>query len=129
MMGMAARRLDLAIGSVAACESNPTPVPVPSSTVNLGKVGSMPELTKVAVIYYSPTCTVYELASFHHFGGIVVAPGCKDPVNFIDGNPYGTSHVNGQGAIPVDDTVRAAAAYRSKRVATIATAVKSGLAV
>jgi NAD(P)H:quinone oxidoreductase type IV len=66
--------------------------------------------------------------TFYHFGGIVVAPGYTDPIKFVDGNPYGTSHVNGQGAIPVDDTARAAAAYQGKRVATIATAVKSGLA-
>lgn len=58
--------------------------------------------------------------SVHHFGGILVTPGYTDPVKFVDGNPYGTSHVNGQGAIPVDDTARAAAVYQGKRVATIA---------
>ncbi|MFI9781712.1 NAD(P)H:quinone oxidoreductase [Streptomyces sp. NPDC051956] len=59
--------------------------------------------------------------SVHHFGGILVTPGYTDPVKFTDGNPYGTSHVNGQGALPVDDTTRAAALYQGKRVATIAT--------
>jgi NAD(P)H dehydrogenase (quinone) len=63
----------------------------------------------------------------HHFGGIVVAPGFTDPVKFADGNPYGTSHVDGQGSIPVDDTARNAAAYQGKRVATIAGALKAGL--
>ncbi len=58
--------------------------------------------------------------SVHHFGGILVTPGYTDPVKFVDGNPYGTSHVNGQGAIPVDDTARAAAVYQGKRVAAIA---------
>jgi NAD(P)H dehydrogenase (quinone) len=66
--------------------------------------------------------------TFHHFGGIVVAAGYTDPVKFVDGNPYGTSHVNGQGAIPVDDTAGAASVYQGKRVATVATAIKSGLA-
>ena len=58
--------------------------------------------------------------SVYHFGGILVAPGYTDPVKFVDGNPYGTSHVNGQGAIPVDDTARNSAAYQGKRVATVA---------
>lgn len=57
--------------------------------------------------------------SVHHFGGIIVTPGYTDPVKFVDGNPYGTSHVNGQGAIPVDDTARAAAVYQGKRVAAV----------
>jgi NAD(P)H dehydrogenase (quinone) len=64
--------------------------------------------------------------SVHHFGGILVAPGYTDPIKFADGNPYGTSHVNGQGAIPVDDTARAAAAYQGKRVATVSAALKAG---
>jgi NAD(P)H:quinone oxidoreductase type IV len=66
--------------------------------------------------------------TFHHFGGIVVAPGYTDPVKFVDGNPYGTSHVNGNGALPVDDTARDAAVYQGKRVVRIAEAVKIGFA-
>jgi NAD(P)H dehydrogenase (quinone) len=31
----------------------------------------------------------------YHFGGIVVPPGYTDPVKFVDGNPYGVSHVTG----------------------------------
>ncbi|MFJ8361764.1 hypothetical protein [Streptomyces sp. NPDC093984] len=30
----------------------------------------------------------------------MVAPGFTDPVKFADGNPYGTSHVDGQGTLP-----------------------------
>jgi NAD(P)H:quinone oxidoreductase type IV len=56
----------------------------------------------------------------HHFGGILVAPGYTDPIKFADGNPYGTSHVSGQGEFAVDDTARAAAAYQGKRVTDIA---------
>jgi NAD(P)H dehydrogenase (quinone) len=63
----------------------------------------------------------------HHFGGIIVTPGYTDPVKFVDGNPYGTSHVNGQGALPVDDTTRAAAVYQGKRVAALTAAFKAGL--
>jgi NAD(P)H dehydrogenase (quinone) len=65
----------------------------------------------------------------HHFGGFVVAPGYTDPIKFADGNPYGTSHVAGQGDIPVDNTARAAAAYQGKRVAAVTTQLLSGRAV
>jgi NAD(P)H dehydrogenase (quinone) len=64
--------------------------------------------------------------SVHHFGGILVSPGYTDPVKFADGNPYGTSHVSGQGTIPVDETARNAAKYQGSRVASIATALKAG---
>jgi NAD(P)H dehydrogenase (quinone) len=33
--------------------------------------------------------------TIHHFGGVVVAPGYTDPLKFVDGNPYGVSHVTG----------------------------------
>jgi NAD(P)H dehydrogenase (quinone) len=65
--------------------------------------------------------------TIHHFGGIVVAPGYTDPVKFVDGNPYGTSHVAGQGDLPVDDTARNAGEFQGRRVVRIATAVKTGL--
>ncbi|WP_329135419.1 NAD(P)H:quinone oxidoreductase [Streptomyces sp. NBC_01476] len=63
----------------------------------------------------------------HHFGGIVVAPGYTDPVKFADGNPYGTSHVDAQGSIPVSETTRQSAAFQGARVTRIATALKAGL--
>ncbi len=65
--------------------------------------------------------------TIHHFGGIVVAPGYTDASKFADGNPYGTSHVNGQGAIPVDDVARNAGAFQGQRVVRIASALKAGL--
>ncbi|MFD9586229.1 NAD(P)H:quinone oxidoreductase [Streptomyces sp. NPDC059980] len=58
--------------------------------------------------------------SIHHFGGITVTPGFTDPQKFVDGNPYGTSHVDGQGATPVDDITRAAARIQAERVVKIA---------
>lgn len=64
--------------------------------------------------------------SFHHFGGIVVAPGYTDPVKFEDGNPYGTGHVGRRGATPVDDRSRASARYQGARVTRVAAAVRAG---
>ena len=64
--------------------------------------------------------------SVHHFGGILVTPGYTDPVKYIDGNPYGTSHVSGQGNIPVDETARNAAKYQGSRVATITATLTRG---
>ncbi|MER5916157.1 NAD(P)H:quinone oxidoreductase [Streptomyces sp. NPDC001982] len=63
--------------------------------------------------------------SVHHFGGIVVSPGFTDPAKFVDGNPYGTSHVDGQLSNPVDDTTRAAARVQAERVVRIAAQLKA----
>jgi NAD(P)H dehydrogenase (quinone) len=67
--------------------------------------------------------------SVHHFGGLVVAPGYTDPSKYVDGNPYGTSHVSGQNDIPVDDAARNSAAFQGRRVATIAARLLAGQAV
>ena len=61
--------------------------------------------------------------SIHHFGGVVVSPGYTDPQKYVDGNPYGTSHVSSHGENPVDDNVLAAAAIQAKRVLKFAQAV------
>ncbi len=66
--------------------------------------------------------------TIHHIGGIVVAPGYTDPAKFVDGNPYGTSHVSAHGKIPVDDTARNAAAVQAKRMVKVAKALRDGLA-
>ncbi|MBW5481396.1 NAD(P)H:quinone oxidoreductase [Streptomyces bambusae] len=64
--------------------------------------------------------------SFHHFGGIVVAPGYTHPDKFADGNPYGTAHWSGGGNTrPVDDTTRRAARVQADRVVKFARAVKT----
>lgn len=47
--------------------------------------------------------------TIYHFGGILVPPGYTDPSKFVDGNPYGTSHVSGQGDIPVAEQTLTAA--------------------
>ncbi|MFF4974421.1 NAD(P)H:quinone oxidoreductase type IV [Streptomyces sp. NPDC001083] len=64
-------------------------------------------------------------ASVHHFGGITITPGFTDPNKFVDGNPYGTSHVDGQGAHPVDDVTRTAARIQVERAVRIAGALKA----
>ncbi|MFJ9558863.1 NAD(P)H:quinone oxidoreductase [Streptomyces fuscichromogenes] len=64
--------------------------------------------------------------SIHHFGGITVTPGFTDPQKFVDGNPYGTSHVDAQGNNPVDDVTRSAARIQAERVVRIAGILKAG---
>jgi NAD(P)H dehydrogenase (quinone) len=63
--------------------------------------------------------------TFHHFGGIVVAPGYTHPDKFNDGNPYGTSHHDAGGTAPVDDTTRAAARVQAERVVKFARAISA----
>lgn len=65
--------------------------------------------------------------TIHHFGGILVAPGYTDPAKFVDGNPYGTSHVGGPET-PVDDNARTAARIQAERVVRFTRAIKRGLA-
>lgn len=57
--------------------------------------------------------------TIHHFGGIIVTPGYTDPVQFATGNPYGPSHVDGQGSIPISDDTRAATRYAGQRIAEV----------
>jgi NAD(P)H dehydrogenase (quinone) len=63
--------------------------------------------------------------SIHHFGGITVTPGYTDPAKFVDGNPYGTSHVDAQGNNPVNDATRTAARIQAERVVKIAAQLKA----
>jgi NAD(P)H dehydrogenase (quinone) len=65
----------------------------------------------------------------HHFGGITVTPGYTDPVQYLTGNPYGVSHVDAQGEIPVSDDTKTAARYQGKRVATVTAALKASHAL
>jgi NAD(P)H dehydrogenase (quinone) len=66
--------------------------------------------------------------TIHHIGGIVVSPGYTDPSKFVDGNPYGTSHVSARGKNPVYYIARKAAEVQAKRVVTMARALRDGLA-
>lgn len=64
--------------------------------------------------------------TFYHWGGIIVPPGYTDPVQFKSGNPYGTSHVAGNG--PPDETVLEAARHQARRAVDTAAALKAGRA-
>ncbi|MDX3099240.1 NAD(P)H:quinone oxidoreductase [Nonomuraea angiospora] len=64
--------------------------------------------------------------TFYHWGGIIVPPGYTDPIQFQSGNPYGTSHVSGDGApgdVPLD-----AARHQARRVVDTAASLKAGRA-
>jgi NAD(P)H dehydrogenase (quinone) len=58
--------------------------------------------------------------TIHHFGGIVVAPGYTDPTKFVDGNPYGASHVTGPDNAPLTDVDTDALNHLAARVVTVA---------
>jgi NAD(P)H dehydrogenase (quinone) len=64
--------------------------------------------------------------TIHHFGGIIVSPGYTDGILFATGNPYGVSHVDGQGTIPISDETRQAAQFAGGRVAGIAAQLTAG---
>ncbi|MFG6196976.1 NAD(P)H:quinone oxidoreductase [Nonomuraea sp. JJY05] len=64
--------------------------------------------------------------TFYHWGGIIVPPGYTDPIQFQSGNPYGTSHVTGDGA-PGDVSLDAAR-YQARRVVDTAASLKAGRA-
>ena len=66
--------------------------------------------------------------SFYHFGGIIVPPGYTDPTKFVDGNPYGASHISANGANPPQDQDLTAVAYSAKRAVEIAAQLKRGAA-
>ena len=66
--------------------------------------------------------------SFYHFGGIIVPPGYTDPSKFVDGNPYGASHISANGANPPQEQDLTAVAYSAKRAVEIAAQLKRGAA-
>ena len=81
--------------------------------------------TSSATLHGGQETTLQSLyTSIHHFGGIIVGPGFTDPLKFQDGNPYGTSHVDGQGTLPVNEVTRAAARHQAQRVVQIAGRLK-----
>ncbi|APU12969.1 MULTISPECIES: NAD(P)H:quinone oxidoreductase [Actinoalloteichus] len=62
----------------------------------------------------------------HHFGGILVTPGYTDPIQYEVGTPYGPSHADGQGTIPVSEATKASAVYSGSRIVRITTQFKVG---
>lgn len=64
--------------------------------------------------------------SFHHFGGIIVAPGYANEVLFANASPYGAAHFGFDDNI--DETVLAGAAAQAERVVATAAALNAGRA-
>lgn len=64
--------------------------------------------------------------TFYHWGGVIVPPGYTDPVQFETGNPYGTSHVAGDG-MPSETTLQAAR-HQARRVVDTTARLKAGRA-
>jgi len=62
--------------------------------------------------------------TFYHWGGIIVPPGYTDAIQFKSGNPYGTSHVAGDG--PPGEVALQAARFQARRVVEIAAALNAG---
>jgi NAD(P)H dehydrogenase (quinone) len=63
--------------------------------------------------------------TIYHFGGILVPPGYTDPTKFVDGNPYGVSHVTGAtNDAPLGDAEFAALDHLAQRIVTIAAKLK-----
>ena len=64
--------------------------------------------------------------TFYHWGGIIVAPGYLDPIQYAAGNPYGASHISANGTNPPGETELAAAAFTARRRVEIATSLRAG---
>jgi NAD(P)H dehydrogenase (quinone) len=62
--------------------------------------------------------------TFYHWGGVIVPPGYTDPVQFRSGNPYGTSHVSGDG--PPTEVILQAVRHQARRAVETAAALKAG---
>lgn len=54
--------------------------------------------------------------TIYHFGGIIVPPGYTDPSKFVDGNPYGVSHVASESGQPLGDVTTTALDHLVNRV-------------
>ncbi|PJE97531.1 NAD(P)H dehydrogenase [Streptomyces carminius] len=60
-----------------------------------------------------------------HFGGILVPPGYTEPLKFVDGNPYGVSHVTGpENNAPLTEAEHDALDHMTRRVVTVAGKLK-----
>lgn len=63
---------------------------------------------------------------FYHWGGVIVPPGYTDDIQLQLGNPYGVSHVGGNGE--PDETVLEGARYQARRLTQTATTLTAGRA-
>jgi NAD(P)H dehydrogenase (quinone) len=63
-----------------------------------------------------------------HFGGILVPPGFTEDVKWVDGNPYGVSHVTGlRNDATITATTVAALHHLARRVVSVAACVEGKL--
>jgi NAD(P)H dehydrogenase (quinone) len=63
--------------------------------------------------------------TIYHFGGLVVAPGYTAGLKFVDGNPYGVSHVTGPtNDAPLGDAETDALDHLAQRIVSIAGRLK-----
>ncbi|WP_443207635.1 NAD(P)H:quinone oxidoreductase [Saccharopolyspora sp. 5N708] len=86
-------------------------------------------LTSTATAHGGRESTLLALYNtVHHFGGILVTPGYTDPIQFATGTPYGPSHADGQGAIPISDDTKAATRYAGRRITTVTRQLLDGRA-
>jgi NAD(P)H dehydrogenase (quinone) len=90
-----------------------------------GKVCSA--FTSTGTLHGGQESTILALGNvFYHWGGIIVPPGYADPVQYRSGNPYGASHVAGEG--PPGDVALEAARFQARRAVDTAAALKAGRA-
>ena len=81
--------------------------------------------TASGTVHGGQESTILALSNvFYHWGGIIVPPGYTDPVPAQRGNPYGTSHVAGDG--PPGDIALQAARHQALRAVETAASLKAG---
>jgi NAD(P)H dehydrogenase (quinone) len=64
-------------------------------------------------------------APLAHMGFVIVPNGYGDPINFVAGTPYGSSHVAGQTPDPLSDVSKSVAQLQGKRVTKVARVLKA----
>ncbi|MBA9002333.1 MULTISPECIES: NAD(P)H:quinone oxidoreductase type IV [Thermomonospora] len=93
----------------------------------INKIAS--SFTSTATAHGGQESTILALNNtFYHWGAIIVPPGYADPVQFRNGNPYGTSHTSQNGEIPPGEVQLAAMEFQARRVVEVAQAFKRGRA-
>jgi len=81
--------------------------------------------TASSTLHGGQESTLLALAhTFYHWGGIIVPPGYTDPIQYKSGNPYGASHVSGDG--PPNEVALDAARYQPRRAVAAAAAFAAG---
>lgn len=90
----------------------------------VGKAGSA--FASTSTLHGGNEMTITALyAPMAHLGLILVPTGYADPVLFKAGTPYGASSVSGTNSAPPSEDDLAVARFQGKRVARIATALKT----